>query len=91
MLMGKLWHHGDDWVEKENLWQIFLAQRAIGEEYVDVVSYFGGFWLKWIEESRLWISSIFKETPEENIEPDWVPLTVKNTNISLMHSNSMTP
>lgn len=41
--MAKIRVLGDNWTNKETLKSIFISQRAISEEYVDIVSYFGGF------------------------------------------------
>jgi hypothetical protein len=42
-LMDKVRVNGDAWIKKEMLTQIFMAQKEIGDEYVDLLSYFGGF------------------------------------------------
>ena len=57
--MKQIWLNGDEWVQKDNLKQIFLAQKRVCEEFVDIVSFFGGVRLSEMEESNIRLSSFF--------------------------------
>lgn len=63
--MGKIRVNGDAWIKKEMLTQIFLSQKEISEEYVDLCSYFGGFKLNRIEDSWLNVNMFFAHEEEE--------------------------
>lgn len=63
MLMKKVRYSGDDWTDKHNLKEIYVAQKQVQEEFVDVVSYFGGVRLAQIEDSDLRLSTFFKKPP----------------------------
>lgn len=63
-LMAKIRVPDKEWLEPNNLKQVFLAQRAITREFVDVVSYFGGTRLDQIEDSNLRQSMFFKPKAE---------------------------
>lgn len=63
--MNKIRVNGDAWIKKEMLYQIFNAQREIGEDYVDLLSYFGGFRLQRIEDSWLNVNMFFRGDESE--------------------------